>query len=154
MIKVEIHSCVPGPGGEKVTLVTETGKFFSLPPYDGQAGVLISSMLHGQASDEHAVMFSFLTRQWEQTDLKPLFADIEFCAETGMVEGRIALYGSNEIGRKFFKIDVPVPFLLAFVTAYKMPLYLDDMTLPLDGAEKEGESGGKKARRGRRVAGS
>jgi len=156
MTKVEIHSCAPTADGERVILASDDKKavkYLSLF-LDGDAAKLVHSSLHGELSEEHAVMFDFLAKSCEQLDLSLLFALLEFCAETGLIEGRIALYGSSEVARKFYKVDAPLPFILAFSATYKLPLYVDDMTISLEEINMEkGESGGKKTRGRRRLAG-
>jgi hypothetical protein len=96
---------------------------------EGSAAELVSESLEGRLSEEHGVMCSYMLASWEQTDMQIMFAELIYDSITDQLLAQIVLYQKNEIKKKFYRVDTPMPFAVMFAAYCSVPMVMDDATV-------------------------
>jgi len=125
--EVSVHSCLEAGNATCVVLCDSEHQFY-IPVYlEGLAAELAAETIRGKISEEHAVMCDFMLQAWAQTDCALMF--IEFDYDVGGLGARTVLCQRNEVAKKFYQVDTPVPFALMMADQASLPLVVGETTV-------------------------
>lgn len=136
MKTLRIDSCFrAGVNSYCVILIADEGTFFVPLMMDGRWGEMVYKVLSTFGVDED----SFLSVEtalsvMQQTDVVLLFAELEYNEEINACESKIVGYRNNEIGKKFYSIDMPLPYVLMLASRdNNTQLVMDEDSIEISG---------------------
>jgi hypothetical protein len=118
-----------------VILIADEETFFVPLMIDGEWGAMVYKFLSTSSYDE-GVMLNVETALsiMQQTDIVILFSELEYNEEINDCEASIVGYRSNEIGKKFYTIDMPLPYVLMLSAGEKnVQLVMDEDSIEVSG---------------------
>jgi hypothetical protein len=127
---LQIHSCLDAGEEARCLIFSAEGprEEYVATYLEGGAASMVAGALEGNLSEEHTVMCSFLLSSWEQTDMQVMFATLLFDRVADQLIAQMVLYQKNEIKKKYYEIDVPMPFAVMLSAYCSIPVMMDDAT--------------------------
>jgi hypothetical protein len=114
MVVVNRHSSVPvGESSYCVLFTGETtsaNEFFIPVIIDGEDGRAVHESLNGGVDNHFAMSSSVILGMLEQIDQSAVFMELDYDAKRSMFCTHLASYFSSEVGKKFYRLEIPLAY--------------------------------------------